>query len=415
MRTLPPCRNYLLACGIERALDLVESLRFGEDDLAWLATLPGIDERLSGRLRGWRFAGVIDAVAEGTPVFAGEPIIEVTAPIADAQLLETLLMNVIGLETVLASKAARVVAAAAGRPVIDFGSRRAQGIDAALHGARAFYVAGVAATSNLLAGRRFGIPVSGTMAHSFVQACADEPEAFRRFAAVHPDTVLLVDTYDTLTGVDHVIALARTLGHDFRVRGIRLDSGDLGGLSVAARARLDAAGLHRLQIVASGGLDEHAIARLVAGGAPIDAFGVGTELSVSGDAPALDLAYKLTVYDGRGRMKLSPGKRSLPGRKQVYRQRRDGTATGDTLCLHLEAAEGGPLLRRVMQDGRRTDGRPELDALRRHAAAARAELPARLLALPAADPPYPVTVGRGLAAYDRAVGDRLRRHAGSAE
>lgn len=408
VRKLPVARNYLLACGIERALELLERTCFDDGDCAYLATLPGFGRAFLDQLAGRRFTGTVHAVAEGTPVFAEEPILEVVAPIVQAQLVETVLMTVVGLETVLASKAARVVAAAAGRPVIDFGSRRAHGIEAALYGARAFHVAGVAATSNLLAGRRFGIPVAGTMAHSFVQACDDEMQAFRRFASVHPDTTLLVDTYDTLAGVDRVVALAGELGDGFRVRGIRLDSGDLGDLAKAARRRLDAAGLQAVQIIASGGLDEHAVARLVAEGAPIDAFGVGTEMSVSGDAPALDIAYKLTLYRGQGRMKLSTGKRTLPGRKQVFRRFHDGVAIGDALCLHGEIGDGTPLLHRVMEHGRRTGPCPALDAIRRHAREQLAALPAGLHALSPAAEPYPVAVSERLAGYERAVRAQLR-------
>lgn len=405
VRKLPASRNFLLACGIERAVDILERLRFDAGDRRYLGTLPGFDEAFLDRLSGLRFTGDVHAVAEGTPVFANEPILEVVAPIAEAQLAETVLMNVVGLETVLASKAARIVAAAAGRPVIDFGSRRAQGIDAALYGARAFYVAGVASTSNVLAGRRFGIPVAGTMAHSFVQACDDEMQSFRGFAGVHPETVLLVDTYDTLQGVDRVVALARELGDRFRVQGVRLDSGDLGALATAARQRLDAAGLERVGIVASGGLDEHAIARLLADGAPIDAFGVGTDMSVSADAPALDIAYKLTAYGGEGRMKLSTGKRTLPGRKQVFRRFRDGTADGDTIARHDEALPGTPLLQPVMAGGRRTAPPRPLAAVRWHAAEQVTALPDPVRALSASA--YPVVVSDALAADERAVHARI--------
>lgn len=407
VRQLPARRNFLLACGIDRALDILERLRLDADACAYLATLPGFDDGQLRRLEGWRFTGEVRAVAEGTPLFAGEPILEVTAPIIEGQLIETIVMNVVGLETMLASKAARIVAAAAGRPVIDFGSRRAHGIDAALYGARAFYIAGVASTSNVLAGRRFGIPVAGTMAHSFVQACGDEMQAFRGFARIHPDTVLLVDTYDTLQGVERVVALARELGEGFRIRGIRLDSGDLGALARAARMQLDAAGLARVQIIASGGLDEHHIARLVADGSPIDAFGVGTDMSVSADAPALDIAYKLTEFRGEGRLKLSTGKRTLPGRKQVFRQFRDGVALGDVIARHDEPAIGVPLLARVMERGRRCSPSPPIDAIRLHATQQTDLLPAVLRGLASPATPYPVVVSERLAAHERDVRERI--------
>ena len=251
---------------------------------------------LFGALSDFRFDGDVFAAPEGTPIFPGEPILEITAPIGQAQVVETLVVNQISLQTVLASKAARVVEAAAGRPVVDFGARRAQGLDAALKGARAFAIAGVSATSLLAAGARYRIPVTGTMAHSFVQAFDDELEAFAAFAEIYPSTVLLVDTYDTLEGVRRAIELAHRLGDDCRLTGVRLDSGDLEALSRAARGMLDEAGLERLKIVASGGLNERRVKALVKAGAPIDVFGVGTEMSVASDAPALDIAYKLTEF-----------------------------------------------------------------------------------------------------------------------
>lgn len=385
VRRLPPGRNFLLACGAEDVCDTLEALRFGAESLDYLRSLGEFPEDFLDWLARFRFAGAVHAIAEGTPVFANEPLIEVVAPIAEAQLLETLAMNMVGLQTMLASKAARVVAAAAGRPVVDFGSRRAQGIDAAVAGARAFHLAGVAATSNVLAGARHGIPVAGTMAHSFVQAFESEPDAFRAFLRHQPDTILLVDTYDTTEGVRRVASLAREMGDAFRVRGI-----------------LDAAGLRHLQIFASGGLDEGRIAALLAAGAPVDAFGVGTEMSVSGDAPALDIAYKLTAYAGTGRMKLSAGKETLPGRKQVFR-----TTQGDTIALAGENLPGEALLHPVMAAGRRIRPRPPLAQARRDAAARIAALPAPLRALPAAAPPWPVAISAALAAERDAVRARI--------
>jgi len=411
VRRLPRARNYLLACGVEDLLDTLEGLRFGPESLDYLRSLGGFPEEFLAWLAGFRFSGAVHAVPEGTPVFAEEPLLEVVAPIAEAQLLETLAMNQVGLQTLLASKAARVVAAAAGRPVVDFGSRRAQGIDAAVAGARAFHLAGVAATSNLLAGARHGIPVAGTMAHSFVQAFDTEAEAFRAYARLHPETILLVDTYDTAEGVRRVVELAAELGEAFRVRGVRLDSGDLLALSREARAILDAAGLRQVQVFASGGLDEERIAALLAAGAPIDAFGVGTDLSVSADAPALDIAYKLTWYAGVGRTKLSAGKRILPGRKQVFRRFEGGVAAGDVIARAEERLDGEALLRPVMRDGRRLAPRPPLAAMRAAAAARIAALPERLRALGAAEPPYPVAVSEALAAHHEEVRARVAGHA----
>lgn len=391
VRTVPASRNLLLACGIDDVIDLILGLRFDTASLDMLRALGEFPEGFLDWLARFRFSGDIDAMADGTPVFAEEPLIEITAPIAEAQLLETQVMNQVGVQTLLASKALRVVLAAAGRTVVDFGGRRAQGIDAALAGARAFHVAGVAATSIVLAGARHGIPVIGTMAHSFVQAFPTEAAAFEAYASLYPETTLLVDTYDTIEGVRRVIALAAKLGPDCRIRGIRLDSGDLAALARAARAMLDAAGLQRLQIFASGGLDEHRVAALIAAGAPIDAFGVGTEMSVSADAPSLDLAYKLTAYAGEPRTKLAPGKRILPGRKQVFR------AEGDVIALAEERLDGTPLLRPVVRNGVRVAPRATLAEARRIAAEGVARLPPRLRRLDPAEPAYPVAISPGLA------------------
>ncbi|RMD87230.1 MAG: nicotinate phosphoribosyltransferase, partial [Alphaproteobacteria bacterium] len=324
VRRLPEERNYLLACGQERVLSLLENLRFDEEDIAYLRSIRQLDPGFVDWLRAFRFHGEVYAVPEGTPVFANEPIMEIVAPIAEAQIIETLVMNEVTLATVLASKAARVVTAAAGRTVVDFAARRMMGVEAAVEGARAFYIAGVESTSNVLAGKRYGIPVAGTMAHSFVQAHESEAAAFRAFAENFPGTTLLVDTYDTMQGVRSAIALATDPERPIEIGGIRLDSGDLGALAREARAALDAAGLQAVKIFASSGLDEYRIADLVAAGAPIDGFGVGTAMGVADDAPALDIVYKLCAYGGRGRTKLAEGKPIRRGRKQVFRHREDG-------------------------------------------------------------------------------------------
>ncbi|MGH7465982.1 MAG: nicotinate phosphoribosyltransferase, partial [Longimicrobiales bacterium] len=292
VRRLPERRNYLLACGLDDVLTFLENLRFSEDAITFLSTLPRLSPGFLAHLREFRFSGDVYAVPEGTPVFADEPILEVVAPVLEAQLVEAYVLNQMHLQTVLASKAARVVGAAGGRPVVDFGLRRIHGTDAGLKAARAFYIAGVAATSNVLAGRTYGIPLTGTMAHSYVQAHETELDAFRAFVQVYPDATLLVDTYDTLTGVDNVIRLERELREQFQVRAIRLDSGDLGTLSRTSRERLDAAGLQRVQIFASSGLDEYVIRDLIDARAPIDGYGVGTAMGVSKDEPALDMVYK---------------------------------------------------------------------------------------------------------------------------
>ncbi|MGC8873909.1 MAG: nicotinate phosphoribosyltransferase [Chloroflexia bacterium] len=396
-RQLPARRNFLVACGLDTVLEYLETLSFDMDDLAYLRSLGKFSEPFLDWLREFRFTGSVYAVPEGTPVFANEPILEVVAPLPQAQLVETFVMNQIHLQTVLASKAQRVVRAAAGRPVIDFGPRRMHGTDAALKAARAFYIAGVAATSNVLAGKLYGVPVTGTMAHSYVQAHEDEAQAFRAFAERYPGTVLLVDTYDTLSGVQKVIELARTLGERFRITAVRLDSGDLVSLSRETRRLLDEAGLTGVQIFASGGLDEDKIARLLAAGAPIDGFGVGTYMGVSHDAPDLDIAYKLCEYAGKGRLKLSTGKPVLPGRKQVFRVIEGGQAVRDIIARADEDLPGKPLLQEVMHGGQRLPaGRIDIDSARSYAREQIALLPEHVRALEPAEPPYPVEISPGL-------------------
>lgn len=407
VRRLPARRNYLLACGLEDVLAFLETLHFDRPALAYLESLGRFSAPFLAQLETLRFSGDVWAVPEGTPVFAGEPLLEVEAPIAEAQLVEAYVMNQMHLQTLLASKAARVVAAAQGRPVIDFGQRRMHGIDAGLKGARAFHIAGVDATSNVAAGQIYGIRVAGTLAHSYIQAHDDEYDAFRAFARVYPDATLLVDTYDTVAGVRNVIALAHELGPGFRVPAIRLDSGDLGALAVEARRLLDAAGLPDVRIMASGGLGEDEIARLLAAGAPIDVFGVGTDMGVSRDVPGLDIAYKLVEYAGHSRMKLSTGKVLLAGRKQVYRIERDGVADHDVLARRDERLDGRPLLYAVMTSGRRTSvGNVTLDEVRERARQESARLPARVRALHPADPPFRVDISPALTREC----ERLRRH-----
>jgi nicotinate phosphoribosyltransferase len=399
VRRLPERRNYLLACGLDDVLDYLETLRFDAAALAYLETLGRFSDRFLRSLEQFRFSGDVYAVPEGTPLFALEPILEVVAPLPQAQLVETAVMNRIHHQTVIASKAARVVEAARGRTVIDFGLRRMHGLEAGLAAARACYIAGVDATSNVAAGQLYGLPVSGTMAHSYVQAHDDEYEAFRAFTRLYPDTVLLVDTYDTVAGVAKVADLAREIGPGFRVSAIRLDSGDLHALAVASRRILDEAGLQRVKIVASSSLNENLVARLVEAGAPIDGFGVGTEMGVSRDVPTVDIVYKLVEYAGRGRLKLSPGKAVLPGRKQVFRIEHDGTADHDTLGRHDERVDGRALLEPVMKGGVRLPaGRVSLDETRARAGRELARLPAPLRALPSADPAYRVEISPSLAA-----------------
>jgi nicotinate phosphoribosyltransferase len=349
-RTLPAARGFLVAAGLADCLSFLERFRFTEDELDHLRDKAGLDATACAALRDLRFTGDVRAVPEGRVVFAGEPLLEVTAPIAEAQLVETALLNLVTFQTTIASKAARCRIAAANRDVIDFAARRTHGHEAALAVARTSAIAGFSATSYVAAARRYGLTATGTMAHSYVLAFADERAAFEAFAEDFPGaTVFLVDTYDTSEGVGRAIEVARTLPprHPF---GIRLDSGDLGALAVDARRRLDEAGLTAARIVASGGLDEHAIAALVASGAPIDVFGVGTRMGVSADAPSLDSAYKLVEYDGRPVMKLSSGKATAPGAKQVFRA---AFEPRDLLALHDEEPPPchEPLLTTVMANG----------------------------------------------------------------
>ena len=406
IRSLPPERNFLLACGLEDVLAYLETLRFPPEALEYLASLGQFRPEFLERLADLRFTGSVDAVLDGTPLFAAEPILQVSAPLPEAQVVETFLLNQVTFQTLVASKGARSVLAAAGRPVVDFGARRTHGTDAGVKAARALYLAGFASTSNVLAGMRYGLPVSGTMAHSYVQAHDSEFEAFRAFASHFPETALLVDTYDTEHGVEEVIRLARELGEAFRVQAVRLDSGDLAAHAVRARERLDAAGLGRVRILASGGLDEYAVAELRAAGAPIDLFAVGTKVGVSADAPSLESAYKLVAYAGRSRMKLSEAKVTLPGRKQVYRQYEGGRAVRDVIAQHDERLPGEPLIRAVMRDGRRLPlAGLDLPASRERAHKTIAKLPARLLQLAPAAPAYPVEVSARLTAEQ----EQLRR------
>jgi len=413
-------RNYLLACGLEPVLEYLETLSFSPQAIDYLADQGTFEDDFLDWLSDFTFEGDVYAIAEGTPVFPDEPIVEVVAPIGQAQLVETLLLNQITHQTGIASKAVRVRHAAdaadaggASRLVADFGMRRLHGTDAAMKGARAMYIAGVDSTSNVAAGEAYGIPITGTMAHSYVEAHDSERAAFRAFSETYPETILLVDTYDTLEGVQKVIDLAEEKGEDFGVRGIRLDSGDLTVLAHEARQMLDAAGLDDVMIFASSGLDEYRIREMLDRDAPIDGFGVGTKMGTSADQPYLDSAYKLCGYAGTPRMKLSTDKSNLPGRKQVVRQYEGGTAVRDVIATEDDRIEGSPLLDRVMAGGERTEaGQPRpLDALREHAQARTAELPDRLHQLDALDDDaaYPVVHSDAMQQRLEQTRERLQR------
>jgi nicotinate phosphoribosyltransferase len=397
-RRLPAGRNYLMACGLEDALQYLENLRFDSRSLEFLRTRTEFSSGFLDWLADLRFTGDVYAVPEGTPIFANEPLLEVVAPMPEAQIIETILINQMHLQTLLATKAARVVfAAGPDRTVVDFGLRRMHGTDAGLKSVRAFFIAGVKATSNVLAGAVYGVPIAGTMAHSYIQAHDNELDAFRRYAELYPETTLLVDTYDTIEGVRKVVQLARELGSRCRLRAIRLDSGNLIQLAFEARRLLDANGLDQIQIFASGDLDEYAVSKIVESGAPIAAFGVGTNMGVSRDAPALDMVFKLTKYAGVGRVKIAPGKATYPGRKQIFRQEENNHYVRDILAGSDESLPGTPLLRQVMAAGKRLPaGCETLLAARDYARRELSKLPERLLSLMPAEPPYEVQVSAAL-------------------
>jgi nicotinate phosphoribosyltransferase len=395
-RRLPDARAFIVAAGLEDALEYVRSLRFTPEALDWLHSLGRFEAAFLDHLAGLRFTGEVRAVAEGTVVFPDEPILEVTGPVIEAQLLETALLNICHLQSVLASKAARVTIAARGRAVAEFGLRRSHGSDAGLKAARCAWIAGCESTSDVLAGKTWGIPLSGTMAHSFVTAFSDELEAFRAYARAFPDTaVLLIDSYDTIEGARKAVTVARELaGAGKRLAGVRLDSGDLLALSREVRRILDQAGCPEVRILVSGGLDEHDIERLLARGAPVDGFGVGTRLNVSADAPSLDLVYKLVRYGDRNVLKLSEGKATWIGSKAVYRLTGpDGRAAGDLLALADEPPPDGgePLLETVMRGGELVRPHPALGRIRERCAAQVGALPEglRRLSGPATFPVHP--------------------------
>jgi nicotinate phosphoribosyltransferase len=396
MRRLPPTRNYLIACGLEHVLHYLETFSFSAEALDYLRSLDKFSEPFLGSLKDFRFTGDVYAVAEGTAVFPNEPLLEIRAPLPEAQLVETFVINQIHLATMAASKAARVVSAAGGRSIVDFGLRRMHGTDAGMKQARAFYIAGVNSTSNVLAGQVYGIPVAGTMAHSYIQSFDDERAAFRSFVRSYPDAVLLVDTYDTLNGIRLVIQLAQELETDFRVSGVRLDSGDPLSLSRQARTLLDNAKLREVKIFVSSELDEFEIDRLLNAGAPIDGFGVGTRMGTSSDRPYLDAAYKLVEYAGRPRMKSSEHKVSLPGSKQVFRVTRDGKAAGDVIGLARENLEGIRLLAKVMENGRRLQPVESPEVCRERCRKQIESLPPSLMSLAPATPGYPVEISEEL-------------------
>ena len=409
IRKLPARRGFLIAAGLEQVLDFLENLRFSAEEIDWLACTGRFDKALLGHLAELRFTGDVHAMPEGTVFFADEPILRVTAPLPQAQLIETRLINLLHFQSLIASKAARMMLAAPGKLLVDFGLRRAHGAEAGLMAARASYLAGFAGTATVLAGKRFDIPIFGTMAHSFIQTYDDEAEAFAAFAQSRPENLtILIDTYDTEAAARKVVTLApRLAARGITVRAVRLDSGDLTTLSKSVRRIFDQGGLPDVRIFASGGLDEDSVARMLQAGAPIDGFGLGTSLTTSSDVPALDCVYKLQEYAGLPRRKRSVGKATWPGRKQVWRRYgADDRMTGDVLSLETDQQAGEPLIQLVMQGGRRVSALPGLAESRARAARDLARLPEPLRRLePGAS--YPMDVGEALKRLAAEVDNRF--------
>lgn len=390
VRRLPAERNFLVAAGLEQVVEFLATAHFTEVELEWLAGSGYVRREVVDALAGWRFAGDIDAMPEGTVFFPDEPILRIAAPLPQAQLIETRIVNLLQFETMIASKAARCVLAAPGRLLVDFGLRRAHGAEAGLLSARASYLAGFTGSSNVLAGQRWDIPLYGTMAHSYVQAHVHELDAFAHFARSHPQAnTMLIDTYDTERAAQRLVGLAHALAAEgIDIQAVRLDSGDLGEHARRVRRILDAGGLNHIKIFASGNLDEQRL-RALTREAPIDGFGVGTRMNTSADAPFLDCAYKLQEYDGRPTRKRSEGKATWPGRKQIYRTAIAGGGFHDVLGLLGERHDGVPLLEPVMRGGELVAPLPTLAASRTRAAAELAALPSALCALEAAPPFVP--------------------------
>ncbi len=381
VRKLPAKRGFLMAAGLEQAVEYLEHLAFTEWELQWMRDSGYFRQDFVDSLVDLRFTGDVDAVPEGTVFFPHEPIIRVTAPIREAQLVETRIINLLHFQSLIASKAARSVLVAQGKPLIDFGLRRAHGAEAGLLAARASYLAGFAGTATVLAGSRFGVPVYGTMAHSFIQAHDDEVAAFEHFADAQPNNVvLLIDTYDTERAAGKVVTLApRLKAKGIAVKAVRLDSGDLADHARKVRRILDEGGLQGAKILASGSLDEYALRTLIKANAPIDSFAVGTSLTTSSDVPYLDCAYKLQEYAGKPRRKKSEGKATWPGRKQIYRwYDAEGRIERDTVTLVDDTVDGTPLVEPVMRSGRRVAAAPPLSTVRERARAELGRLPKEL-------------------------------------
>jgi len=368
IRSYPPDRGYFVSAGLLDVLDYLENFSFDAAGLDYLAAQKFFSDDFLHYLGDLRFSGAVWAVPEGRIFFKDEPILEITAPIIEAQIVETFIINQIHLQTLIATKAARCVHAAAGRTVVDFALRRTHGIDAGMKVARTSYLAGCGGTSNVLAGSRYGIPIVGTMAHSFVMSFDREIDAFRAYVASFPDNaILLIDTYDTVAGARNAVQVAKEMAvHGKKLIGVRIDSGDLAAQARAVRRIFDEANLPDCKIIGSGGLDEYELAQLAAANVPFDSYGVGTKMGISADAPWTDISYKLVEYHDRPVLKLSTGKASWPGKKQVFRVRDGkGQAQHDLIGLRDEKLPGESLLKEVMRDGRPSERYPSLVEIRR--------------------------------------------------
>jgi len=398
VRRLPPRRGFLLASGLEEVLLYLETLAYSPQEIDWLKHTGRFHDNLLDYLKAFRFTGDVHAIPEGTVCFASEPLLRITAPLPMAQLIETRIINIMHFNTLIASKAARMVLAAPGKILSDFGLRSAHGAEAGMFSARASYIAGFSSAANVLAGMRYGIPVAGTMAHSYIQVHTDEAQAFEDFARTRPNgVILLIDTYDTEAGARKVVELAPKLKADgIDIFGVRIDSGDLTAHARKVRKILDDGGLKNVIILVSGGINEDVLLQMKAENAPIDGFGIGVNLDSSIDAPSLDCAYKLQEYAGIPRRKRSEGKATWPGRKQVWRAYdTDGRMAGDVLSIETDKQAGEPLIVPVMRGGKRLAPAPTLDEVRARAARELARLPERLQQLEQGVA-YPVKVADAL-------------------
>ena len=398
VRKLPPGRNFLLAAGLEHVLQFLSEMSFSPEEIEYVAGTGRFSDKVVKYMERFRFEGEVHALPEGTVFFPNEPVLRVTAPLPAAQLVETRIISILHVNTIIASKAARSRLAANEKTLlVDFGLRRAHGAEAGIAAARSSYIAGFAGSSTVIAEPLYGIPVYGTMAHSFVEAHGGEKQAYIDFARANPGNVtLLIDTYDTLRAAEKTIDVARQLGKEgIKVKAVRLDSGDILDLSIKVREILNAGGFPDIGIFVSGDMDEYSIRDLLGRGAPIDGFGVGTKMDTSADAPYLECAYKLMEYAGVPRFKKSKGKATLPGRKQIFRKYKDGIMSGDVIGLENEDLEGQPLLKKYMSAGKLSGPMPSLKDIARHASEQMRALPGCLRVLESG-PDYPVELSAGL-------------------